>query len=134
MNVEVVYYSRMGSTRKVAEAIASVFGVKAKDCRHAKAGNFDLIFIGSGIYMGSPGKAIVKFIRSLDGASGRKAALFATFGDNLKPIEQLKPLLEEKGLSVVGEWGCKGRFLFSNKDRPNQEDIGDAKEFAASLR
>ena len=33
MNVQVIYFSRKGSTKKVADAIASEFGVNAEDVK-----------------------------------------------------------------------------------------------------
>ena len=60
---EVVYYSMCGSTKEVAEAIAVELDVKAEDIKAKEwltKGSF--IFLGSGCYVGKPGKELQKFI------------------------------------------------------------------------
>ena len=55
MNIQVVYHSKMGNTKKLAESIASTFQVKATSIENAAASlshPIDLLFIGDGIYFG----------------------------------------------------------------------------------
>jgi flavodoxin len=135
MRVEVLYYSRSGNTKKVADAIASVFGVKAKDVKSEFVlKDFDLLFLGSGVYARKLGDGLMNFVKMIDDVRGKKVAVFGTYAGNSRPIKELKPLLEEKGMKVVGSWGCRGRFLFFNRNRPNEKDLEGAREFATGLK
>ena len=70
---QVLFYSKGGNTRKLAEAIASELGVKATDIKTASILDLaaDIIFLGSGCYGSKPGENMMKFIEEND-FSGRK--------------------------------------------------------------
>jgi flavodoxin len=136
MKVEVLYCSRGGSTRKVAEAIASVFGVQVRDMKNgAVVKDFDLLLIGSGNYGKQPATEVSDFLGSLEKAKGRKAAVFGTYGGGENAIISMKSMLAEKSVKVLGTWGCKGAaFLLFNRGRPNEEDLAHAREFAKKIK
>lgn len=79
MKTQVIYFSRKGSTKKVADAIASELNVKSEDVKNAKLKDDAFIFLGSGNYGGKPGKQMIKFIEENDFKS-RNVALFGTSG------------------------------------------------------
>ena len=134
MEVQVIYFSRKGSTKKVADAIASEFGVNAEDIKTARLNKDSFIFLGSGCYGGQPGKHMIKFIENNDFKS-RNVALFGTSGGgDGKETEEMETMLKDKDANVKGKYYCKGRFWFGNKDKPNNKDLDDAKKFAKNLK
>ena len=134
MKVEVVYCSKTGNTEKVARAIASVFDVEAKNLKkEITVKDFDLLFAGSGVYGGKPGKQVVEFIDILKDVKGKKVALFGTYGESLEPIESLGTNLEKKGMKIIGSWGCRRKFLIFGRNKPSDNDLKNAKEWAKEL-
>ena len=134
MEFQVIYFSKTGHTKKVAEAIASELGVKAEDVKDAELNEDALVFLGSGCYGGKPAEIMTKFIED-NNFKSRNVALFGTSGSG-KGIEcrEMENLLITKGASIKGKFFCKGKFLFANRGRPNDEDINDAKEFAQKMK
>lgn len=133
MDVQVIYFSRKGSTKKVADAIASEFRVNAKDVTTVTLQKDSFLFLGSGCYGGKPGTHMTKFIENNDFTS-RDIALFGTSGGGEgKETEVMKNMLKEKNANVNGSFFCKGKFWFGNKDKPSDQDLADAKKFAKKM-
>ena len=134
MNFQVIYFSKTGHTKKVAEAIASELGVIAEDVKTAKLNNECLVYLGSGCYGGKPAKIMMKFIKD-NNFKSRNVALFGTSGSGEGfECRKMENLLITKDASIKGKFFCKGKFLFANRGRPDDEDINDAKEFAQKLK
>lgn len=144
MKTLIVYASvHHDNTKKVAEAMAAELHADAVKVQDTGAVlSYDMIGVGSGIYMGKFHNTMLKLIEANDWA-GKKAFVFATSGMGgarfNKPVEEL---LKGKGAEIVGSWGCKGfdtyvKFfnLFGGlaKGHPNEQDIRSAKEFARSM-
>ena len=132
----VVYFSRGGKTKKVAEAIAQELGCKAIDIKQETPdpSEVDMLVIGSGNYGGNTDKTLRTFIYNLQLGTVKKAAVFATSGgSNPKVISVLQQALDAKGYNVVSSFKCRGKFLFTNRGRPNKEDLKNAKAFARDL-
>jgi flavodoxin len=137
MKFLVVYFSRGGKTRKVAEAIAQQLGCKAVDAEKETpdVSGVEMLIVGSGQYIGKLHKTLQSFLDGLQPSSKNKAAVFATAGGpNPKVVSILKGALEAKGYMVVSNFKCRGRFLFFNWSHPNQEDLENAKAFAGDLK
>ncbi|UCH32307.1 MAG: flavodoxin [Candidatus Bathyarchaeota archaeon] len=133
----VVYFSRGGKTRKVAEAIAQELGCKSVDIKKEtpEVSGVDMLLVGSGNYVGKTDKSLLTFLKTLQPSSNKKAAVFATSGGpNPNVISVLQRALEAKGYEVVSSFKCRGRFLFSNRGHPNEEDLKNAKVFARTLK
>jgi flavodoxin len=131
---QVLFYSRGGNTRKLADAIAEELGTKAADVKDATidpaAG---MIFLGSGCYGSKPGQDMAKFIEAHD-FSGRKVALFSTSsGGAGNELRVMADALNRKGAIVLGKHTCKGKFLVMNRGRPNLADLDGAKKFAREM-
>jgi flavodoxin len=136
MNTKVVYHSKTGNTKKLAEAIADAVGTKAASLADAgKLDAVDLLFIGDGVYMGDMAPETRAFIESLDAKTIKKAAVFGTFGGQLKAVENMKKLLASRGIEVAGEsFGCKGQsWFFLNRNQPTPEALDGARDFAKKL-
>jgi flavodoxin I len=133
MEFQVIYFSRKGSTKKIADAIATELKIVAEDVKKAKLKENTFTFLGSGCYGGKPGKYMTNFIEKND-FTGRKVALFGTSGGGEgKETEVMETLLKDKGALVKGRFFCKGKFWFGNKDKPSNEDLENAKKFAKKI-
>lgn len=134
MKTKVVYHSRTGNTKKVAEAIAESLACIAESVEKAEITEpVDVLFIGAAVYATydhdfSP--EIKSFVEKLNPQAVKKVAIFSThaFGSS---IEKLHQILVVKGLSVTTEeYTCKGRFLFFNWKSPTPADLLEAQAFA----
>ena len=137
MKFLVVYFSRGGKTRRVAEAIAQQLACKAVDVEKETpdAAGVEMLIVGSGQYLGKLHKTLRSFLDELQPSSENKAAVFATAGGpDPKVVYVLKGALEAKGYMVVSSFKCRGRFLFFNWSHPNEEDLENAKAFANDLK
>ena len=139
MNVRVVYHSGYkGNTMKVATAIAEMLNIRAERIGKEKiefTEPVDLLFIGSGIYSHKPHKKVSALIKKINPATVKNAAAFGTYGNHSEIGEQIKKLLQEQGITVLGEpFACKGASIGTdNKGHPNAADIEDAKAFAGNV-
>lgn len=135
-DVSVVVDSRGGNTRKVADAIAEEMGITAKDVTPGLIDDAKLLFLGSGIYAGKPGEAMMKFIESGD-FSGRKVALFGTsasLAGGQKLITTMTDALTKKGATIAGSYHCRGKMFLINRGHPDNEDLENAKKFARTMK
>ena len=130
---EVVYYSRGGNTRKVADTIADELWTIAKDVTQVETLPEDaFIFLGTGCYGAVLVKEISDFIdKNL--MPGRKVALFTTsaFGSS-KGLAIMEKRLSDAGFNIVGRFDCCGEFLGENRGHPDDEDLEKARSFARS--
>ena len=139
MNIRIVYYSgRSGNTLKVATTIAEALNIRAEQIGKEKivfSEPVDLLFIGSGIYMHKPHKKVRTLIREINPAIVRNAAAFGTYGNQSEIGEQIKGLLLEQGINVLGEpFVCKGASVGTdNKGHPDATDLENVKEFAEKI-
>ena len=133
MKVQIIYFSRKGSTKKIADAIASEFDVNAEDVKTSKLNKDSFIFLGSGCYGGKPGKHMKKFIENND-FNSRNVALFGTSGGGVgKETDAMETLLKNKDAFVKGKFFCRGKLWFINKDKPSNNDLDNAKKFARNM-
>ncbi len=140
MKALIIYESyHQGNTKKVADAMAKALGAELKkpgevDVRQLN--DYDLIGFGSGIYGGKFHDSIMKVAGDLPHLE-KRAFIFSTslFGNKgMAKHAPLKTLLKEKGLTVVGEFTCKGSTIpFFNRGRPNAGDLANARRFAEKL-
>lgn len=135
MKTVVVYCSRSGNTKKVAQAIAEVLETAARSVgEEIKLEDCDLICVGSGVHAGRPERGMMKFLRGLPRLDGKKGAVFGTYASQRGFLDTMAAMLAEKGVDVLGKWGCRGKFLFFNRRRPDEKDLEDARQFARKLK
>jgi flavodoxin len=135
MKAAVVYCSKTGNTKKVAQAIAEVLGVQAKSVEEkVELADRDLLCVGSGVHAGRPERGMRRFLQGLGKLEGKKGAVFGTYASQSRFLDTMESLLRQKGVDVIGKWGCKGKFLFFNRGRPNDRDLEEAREFAKMLK
>lgn len=137
MKTWVLYYSKGGNTKKIADAIAEELGVpKAEQIPPAyPPEGVNLLFLGTGIYAGKPDSKMIEFIRTLNNNRVRNVVVFGTTGSQDTAVETVKALLKEKGINVIDEtFLCKGKyFIFFNRKKPDSDDIKAAKAFARRI-
>src|SRR5208337_5287629 len=127
--VAVLVDSQGGNTKKIASAIAEELGVVLGDIA-APAPDAQLLFLGSGTYSNhTPGGAIMRFIRN-GSFAGRRVALFGSASyekDGQRMIGILAEALKQKGATVIGSGGGRGRLFILRNGRTHPEDFEGAK-------
>ena len=111
MKTLIVYSSKTGNTRKVAEAIhAELPDAELADVKDSPdPSSYDFIFMGSWIDKGTADAGAQKFMEKLD---GKRVAIFATLGaypdsDHAKTsLDNIAALLPS--CTVVDRWICQG--------------------------
>lgn len=137
------------NTLKVAKALADVFNCEIKKpskINFKDLKKYDIIGFGSGIYFMKHHQALLNLVGKLDRMPGKKAFIFSTSGFNKKIIvkrmhKALREKLLAKDFEIIGEFNCPGWDTWGpykyigglNKNRPNDNDLAKAKDFAKQL-
>ncbi|MCC8022287.1 MAG: hypothetical protein LIO46_00640 [Clostridiales bacterium] len=139
MKVCVIYHSKTGNTKKVAEAIANAAdttAVPVSEARQLLSEPVDLLFVGDGMYYGGMDKSMRAFIECLDASQIRAAAVFATSGGSwpMGP-SGLRGQLKNRGIRVLDQsFKCHGgAFGIAFSSHPNEEDLKAARQFARGV-
>lgn len=101
MKIAVIYSSKTGNTRKIAEAVFKGAGADTRLLSvedDFESGNYDLVFIGYWVDKGSPNQEAAEFMATIN---NKKVALFATLG--AYPDSQHAEDSLEKGKSFLGK-------------------------------
>lgn len=145
----IVYSYHHGNTAKIAAAFSDVLQATVKTPEMItleELEDYDLIGFGAGIDSGRHYKPLLDLADRLPDVKRKAGFIFSTSaiqGETkvAKDHSALRQKLMSKGYRVIGEFSCKGfntnsflkYFGGMNKDRPNSEDLKNAKEFAVSL-
>lgn len=133
MKIKVMYHSRSGNTKKIADAIAEAVGQVNEAVPPAyPLDNVTLLFLGGAPYGGKIDTKLIDFINTLNTSRVKNVALFGTTGSQNKHLVQMRDLIKAKGINVLEEtFVCKGKFFaIFNRKHPNEADIRSAREFA----
>jgi len=145
LKVLVIYHSEHhGNTKKIAKAMAEKINadiLKAADVNLNKFKGYDIVGFGSGVYNGKLHKELSEILSKLSQQEDKKAFIFSTTGSKTYSSmahERFRPMLEEKGFEIIGEFSCLGFDTALtkegiNKDRPNKQDIKDAEDFIVNI-
>lgn len=142
MNIEVRYFSKTGNTEKIARAIADTFGVEAKTIDEPFEGPVDLLFLGNSVYQSNVSSEIKKFIKNLNIPVNR-VINFGTAATDKTTTKKIRKLFKKKGIPVdEQDLFVKGRYKVCSRgitsvlniDRPNQDDVEQAKQFAQRIK
>lgn len=149
MNVTMVVFSQTGNTRRVAATMAEAFGeaghavriVPLKEATAQDAAACDLFGIGTPCFSSQAPTPVKRFLRALPVLNKRKAFVFATSGGAPgRVLYDLAAPLREKEMNVVGGFLTRGELHHPAPSltgrmpgRPNEEDLADARQFAAAL-
>ncbi len=154
MKILSVFFSATGNTGKVAATIEDVAraeghevtSIRVKEDLKIRFLDYDVIFMGSGVYHWLPGKALMKMIeKSMEDyrKSGEitrnpkrrpaiKAVTYCTYGGTHTGIREAYPatlwmgqFFEHLGIQVVADWHIIGEFHGSWKDLSVGGRLGD---------
>ncbi len=82
MKTCVVYFSRTGNTKRMAEAISDLLKAPTFDMASSEPSvveNYDLLIVGTPVEGFRPAKETVAFVERLPKGEGKKAILFCTY-------------------------------------------------------
>jgi flavodoxin len=137
-----------GNTIKLAKSMSNALNadiIEPAELEHTELGIYELVGFGSGIYSGKHHEELLNIINRMPKVNNKKAFIFST-SSNIGPVENnhvvLRKMLMDKGFSIIGEFTCPGyntnsflRFFGGiNKNRPNENDLEKANEFAAQMK
>ena len=105
MKTCVVYFSRTGNTKRLAQAIAESTNAPVFDIASSEpsvAENFDLVILGTPVEGFRPAKETLDFVERMPKVEGKKAILFCTHaiakGSTFKTLEKE---LDKKGYKTI---------------------------------
>ncbi len=154
MNILIAYYSKTGSTERVATALkrslekehrVTLFRVKPQrelKAHEYKKGEkdlplqqpfvdlrgFDLVFVGTPVWSFCPTPIMVSYLRKLRNAKGKRFALFATcMALPGTTIKRMSNILSTKGAVIVDSMTLKSIFELDEKK------MQEAQRFARNL-
>lgn len=134
MKTAVRYFTRSGNTQKLAMAMAKALGTSASPTIQPLEEPVDILFLGASIYAGGVDESIKTFIETLTPQQVKKVVLFSTGMGKTSTYAEVEKLLQARSIPLAKEeFHCQGKFLFFNKNRPNQKDCDAAAQFATNL-
>jgi len=131
MKNAVIYFTKLGHSKKIAQAIAKELGVKALDIReNPEIEDLDLLYIVGGIYGGVSAPELLKYLKTLDPEQVKKTFLLTSSGGKTTPATNVRTLLGELGIPVAEEeFTCQGAIFFVGLGHPNKTDLQNAIQF-----
>jgi len=144
MKTLVLYSTKTGNTQKIAQAIASETNAELVQVTNpgppygVDLGDYDLIFVGTGIRAGNPFPEMVSYLNTIDLHDSKSFAIFLTWGGAGKTNEtvsgKVRKILESKNQKVVdGFFSSYGKWNMRKSSRPNENDINAAKTWAQTI-
>ena len=125
MKVCVLYFSRTGNTKRLAQAISESLKVPLFDIATSEpsvTNEFDLVILGTPVMGFKPAIETLAFIQRLPQSEGKKAILFCTYafakGGTLKAMDKE---LSSKGYLTILSISKRGV-------KPNKADFADILE------
>ena len=133
MKIAIRYYTKTGNTEKLAKVVEEVTGVEAKMVDEKLEEDVDILFLGASIYAAGIDNEVKKFINSIN-VSVRKVVLFSTAAMLGSPYKKVEKLFNAKGIIMdPRHFHCKGKFLNTLKDRPNEDDFNKLREMVKDI-
>ena len=106
MTAAVRYFSKLGNTKTIAEAIADGAGVPAVSIvdEPSLTEHVDVLFLGGAPYANIMAPELKEYAEKLDAAMVGRVILFTTSNWSRRTVLALKKILKEKGISVDGDY------------------------------
>jgi len=113
MKTCVVYFSRTGNTKRLAQAIAETAKADIYDIAATLPStieNYELLVLGTPVEGASPAKETVEFVENMNQVENKKAMLFCTYRlfGNSRTLKAIEKKLKEKGYQTVLSVSKKG--------------------------
>lgn len=91
------------------------------------------MIIAGGIYGGESKPELLEYVKKLDAASVKSAAIVTSCASGKQKQASVRKILEEKGIKVVDEFICRGGLLFVSARHPDRKDLEAAADFAEKV-
>ena len=131
MKTGLIYATKTGHSRKIAQAIAQELNIEALDVQKSpKLGEVEKLFVVGGVYGGKCAPEMIDFIGTLKDKQVKRAVLVTSSASQSARQNETRKALESKGIEVTEEFKCRGSFLFVGIGHPNKDDINNAVAFA----
>jgi flavodoxin len=131
MNPVVIYFSRTGNTKRLAQAIANAVNAPLMDIAAiipASIEKFDFLILGTPVEGASPAKETTAFIAGMNQTTNAKAILFCTcrlFG-NERTMKAMEKELKTKGYQTILKVSKKG--MKPDKDADFSDIVAEVKK------
>ena len=134
MKPVVIYATKTNHSKKLAEAIGAALTVKAVNIADSpNLPDTDLLFVVGGIYGGKDMPELLDYMRKMVMPSLKRAALITSCASGKQRQDGVRRILEEKGITVIDEFVCRGGILFVAATHPNAADLEAAADFARNI-
>ena len=132
MNIAVVFQTRSGNTKIVADAMAEALGVEAKSVTEPYEGA-DLLFIGGGVYGLDVDPTMKTFLDALDAKTTKRIAAFSTTGMTKSAVKKIAKAAKAKTIPVDKKDYLVIKLGFDHKAKPQEIHKQQAVEWAKSV-
>lgn len=124
MEIAIRYFSKLGHTKDIANAMAEELGVKAVSIidEPVLSQAVDLLFLGGAPYANVMDDRLRSYAKALEPSLVKKAVLFTTSNWSRRTVRSLKKILRNKGIEVEEEYFYAHMLNINNR-------IPKAKEF-----
>lgn len=128
MKTAVRYYSKLGNTKKIAEAIAEELGVKAISVTDEPdlTEYVDVLFLGGAPYANIMAQKLKEYAERLSPDKIGRVVLFTTSNWSRRTVRALRKILAEKGVTV------EKSYFYAHMTRIKAR-IAPAKDFARKV-
>lgn len=135
LKIAIRYYSRSGSTKKIAKAIATTIGVPAKSISEPLTAPVDLLFIGGAPYVALKlDRHLQTFIQGLTAQQVSHIAVFSTSNWKGSIAKQVTKNLRDPALHVYDAgFACRGAFGKLNQQHPTIAECTAASNYAQKV-
>jgi flavodoxin len=132
----VVYFSRTGNTKRLAQAIADAANAPLMDIAGTLPSaieTFDLLIIGTPVEGSSPAKETRTFIEGMNKVEGKKSILFCTYRifGNERTMKAMEKVLRSKGYETILKVSKKG--IKPDKEADFSEIVNEVKKTLQEL-
>ncbi len=136
MNASVVYFSRTGNTKRLAQAIADAAKAQIFDLattQPSEIEGFDLLILGTPVEGASPAKETAAFVTTMNPTHYKKAILFCTYKifGNERTMKAIEKELTAKGYETILKVSKKG--MKPDKEADFSEILSEVKKTLEKL-
>ena len=109
----IIYFSRTGNTKRLAQAIADAAKAPIYNLASTQPSaieNCDLLILGTPVEGASPAKETIAFIENMPQSKGKKVILFCTYRafGNERTMKHMEKRLFGKGYETIAKVSKKG--------------------------
>ena len=134
MKIAVMYYTKKGNTKRLAEAIAKAVNAEALPISTPVDEPVDVLFLGNSYYAFTIDPEVRTFVSSLDKNKVKKIVNFGSAAMMNSTWKKVKAVADKIGIPIdEREFHCKGEFKGIHKGKPDENDLHAAADFAKKI-